>query len=312
MLPAPFGDDSGSYPAGIFCLLGEQPRTSFSAEERADLIAMADEASIEIQKYAAEQKQARKADLQQIKRQKWKKSKLVRSVAATHATNLDNIVEIETPPRTPDMSGLEISTLEDREDDALFVDAPRRPSLVESISSDGTVSDMLTTSSPPVFGSRRGNGRAGVFATTVDNLDPDVQSILDLSTQLVAESLEMDFAYLVAVDLASAATWSPDSNVKAPIALVSVHGLPIPPPHFSVDLHLQTSTTPEHTSLMFVNEQFDGSDGEFSTGLLVKVGQNETTGYLLGSYSEDSRRVLNSEDLVFVKSFAKDLRKHLL
>jgi hypothetical protein len=220
MVPAPLGDDGGSYPAGIFCLLGEKPRANFSDKDREDLISMADEASLEIQKYALEQKQVRKADLQ-IKRQKWKKSKLVRRVAG--APNLDSVAEVETPPMTPDLSGLDISTLEDREDDALFEDAPRRPSLVDSIASDGTVSDMFTTSAPPVFNSRRSGGRVGVFAKQGVDFVDEIQSVLDLSVQLVAESIEMDFAYLVAVDLAAAKEWSIDSPSRtSPVSLVSV------------------------------------------------------------------------------------------
>ncbi|GAA5857237.1 hypothetical protein JCM8547_009391 [Rhodosporidiobolus lusitaniae] len=305
MLPAPLGDDAGQYPAGIFCLLGEKPRTSFSEEDRLSLQDIADQASVEIQRYAAQHRQARKQELSN-KRKQWKKSKLVRRVSG-HPT-LDTVTEMDTPPMTPDMSGLDLGEFEDAEQEELFNEAPRRPSLADSIASDSTVSDMNTTSIPPAFSSRRAGTRQGVSALRATDIPNEVSSVLDLSTQLVAESIEMDFAYLIAVDLAAAKSSSPSS--KSPLRLVSVYGLPVPPPLFSVDLHVQTLTSTERNTLLFTNEQFDGAEGEYSTGLLVKINQVGDTGYLLGSFSEDGRRVLNTEDLLFLKSFARDLSKH--
>ncbi|GAA5831844.1 hypothetical protein JCM11251_003906 [Rhodosporidiobolus azoricus] len=309
MLPAPLGDDAGTYPAGIFCLLGEKPRADFTDVDRADLQGIADEAAEEILKYAAEQQQARKGQLKK-KRQEWKKSKLVRRVSGQ--PGLDSIVEVETPPMTPDLGSLDLNSAEDLEQDGLFAlaedshEAPRRPSLVESIGSDGSNIAMGTTSQPPVFGSRRNNGR-GVLATEATNVPAEIQSVLDLSTQLVAESIEMDFAYVVAIDLAAAKSTSSSSS---PLRLVSVHGMPIPPPAFSVELHLEPLTSPDRKTLLFTNEQFDGAEGEYSTGLLVKIAQVGETGYALGVFSEDGRRVLNTEDLLFLKSFARDLAKY--
>ncbi|GAA5977316.1 hypothetical protein JCM11641_000062 [Rhodosporidiobolus odoratus] len=313
MLPAPLGDDAGSYPAGIFCLLGEKPRPSFTDSERADLVEMADEASLEIQKFSARQRLERKNNLSK-KRQTWKKSKLVWRVSGQ--PNLDTVVETPTPPMTPDMSTLNLSTAEDQEEDELFLqagesyNAPRRPSLAESIESGSSDSDLQTTSTPPAF-SQRG-GRPGVLVPPPTAALSDLQSVLDLSTQLVAESIEVDFAYVLAVDLPAARKWIPASSSASstsPLRFIAVHGMPIPPPLLSVDLHLDALTF-DRQALLFTNDSFDGADGEFSTGLLVKIAQVEDTGFLLCCLSEDSRRVLNTEDLLFVCSFARDLVKH--
>ncbi|GAA5914425.1 hypothetical protein JCM6882_008232 [Rhodosporidiobolus microsporus] len=308
MLPAPLGDDAEAYPAGIFCLLGEKPKEDFTDIDRQDLQGIADEAATAILEYAAEQQQVRKGQLKK-QRQEWKKSKLVRRVSGQ--PNLDTVVEVATPPMTPDLGGLDLNSAEDQEKDALVAQAgeydnpPRRPSLAESIGSDGSAIAMGTTSVPPVFGSRRNNGR-GVLAAPSSNVPAEIQSVLDLSTQLVAESIEMDFAYVVAVDLvaAKAGTTSP-----SPIRLISVHGLPVPPPAFSIESHLEPLTS-ERKTLLFTNEQFDGAEGEYSTGLLVKIARVGDTAFALGVFSEDGRRVLNTEDLLFLKSFARDLAKY--
>ncbi|BGP44959.1 hypothetical protein JCM10450v2_000774 [Rhodotorula kratochvilovae] len=313
MLPAPMGDDQGSYPGGIFCLLGEKPKQAFSQQDRLDLQEMADRASLEIQQHAAHTRRDKRVELAQ-KRQEWKKSKLVHR-ASSRVNALDTVVEMPTPPRTPDLGPIDLG---DAAEEELFAQAeeelgaPRRPSLVESIGSDGAMSDLHTTSVTPTFSSRRAE-RPGVLAAPPKPLAPEVQSVLDLSTQLVAESIEMDFAYVVAVDVAAArrgAAYAGESDAsRSPIRLVSTYGMPIPPPLFSVESHLETLVS-THSALLFTEEDFSGAVGEFSTGLLVKIATRDDVGYLLGCFSEDGRRVLNQEDLLFLRSFGRDLRKY--
>lgn len=324
MLPAPMGDDEGAYPGGIFCLLGEKPKQGFSEQDRLDLQDMADRASAEIQHYAAKQRQDKRAELGK-KRQEWKKSKLVHK-ASSQVQALDQVIKMPTPPKTPDLGSGPL-VLGDAAEDDLFAQAdeerdgaaPRRPSLVESIGSNGSVSGLQSTSTAPTFRSRRA-GRPGVLAASAKPLAGEVQSVLDLTTQLVAESIEMDFAYVVAVDLAAAksgAAYSGDAKARSPVRLVSTYGLSVPPPLFSVESHLEPLVSDQHSALLFADDGLSpvsaSSDGDFSTGLLVKIGveDDDRVGYLLGCFSEDARRVINSEDLLFVQSFARDLRKYV-
>jgi len=329
MLPAPMGDDEGAYPGGIFCLLGEKPKAGFSEQDRLDLQAMADRASTEIQQYSTKQRKDKRAALGQ-RRAEWKKSKLVRR-ASMQVQSLDKVVEMPTPPRTPDLGQDPLDWGDDAAQDELFAqvaeardaEAPRRPSLPDSIGSSGSVSNLHSTSVAPTFRSRRA-GRPGIVAAPAKPLASDVKSVLDLTTQLVAESIEMDFAYVVAVDLAAAKSGAAYAGASAsarpsPIRLVSTYGLEsVPAPLFSVESHLDAVVSEQHSALLYADDDAAGSaaahrEGDFSTGLLVKVGATDDgkVGFVLGCFTEDSRRVINSEDLLFVRSFARDLRKYV-
>ncbi|GAA6007244.1 hypothetical protein JCM11491_003060 [Sporobolomyces phaffii] len=304
LLPSALGDGEGNQAGGVFCVLGKSPRTSFSTEDRLDLEKMADKASKEIQKWAEQSRRDQKAEL--AKKRKTYKSQLARG--ASHNNSLDTVDEIPTPPLTPDLSKLDADADEGEFEPTEIGDPPRRPSLAGSAASSKSL-DLKTTSTTPAFPKRR--GRQGVVAQAVVPLPEEFQAVVDLSTQLVAESIEMDFSYVVAVDLASASSYDPESsNGPSPLRFVSVHGMPFPAPLLSLDLHLETLTSP-HNALLYVNNDFTGIAGEFSTGLLVKVGTIGTTGYVLGTFTEDSRRVLNQEDLLFSRSFARDINRQL-
>lgn len=304
-------------------MLGKTPRSSFSPQDQHDLEKMADEASLEIRKWAEQSRQDKKARLAR-RRKDYK-----RQVSARHHPNgghsgLDTVDEIPTPPLTPDLA----KTSEDDDGDGSDATGPveggggqeqpqRRPSLAESAGSAKSL-DLKTTTTTPAFPKRR--GRDGVVARPVAAalLPEEIQSVIDLSTQLVAESIEMEWSYVVAIDLARAAAYDrnrDDLDAESPLRFVSVHGMPIPAPLLSVAAHVETLTT-RHNALLYVNEdngEFFGVAGEFSTGLLVKVGQSADgeTGYVLGTFTEDQRRVLNQEDLLFVRSFARDINRHL-
>lgn len=301
LLPSALGDGGGQQAGGVFCVLGKNPRSSFSNQDRLDLEKMADQASKEIQKWADQSRQEKKATL--TKKRKQYKTQLARS--ASQRNNLDTVDEIPTPPLTPELGKLE---LDDDEHDLAREEQPRRPSLAESSNSSRSL-DLKTTSSTPAFPKRR--GRQGVVVQSVVPLPEDLQAVIDLSTQLVAESIEMDFSYVVAIDLDTVATYDPEtSSSPSPLQFISVHGMPMPPPLLSADLHLETLTSP-HNALLYVNNDFTGISGEFSTGLLVKIGTIGNKGYVLGTFTEDSRRVLNQEDLLFLKSFGRDIGRQL-
>ncbi|BGP21787.1 hypothetical protein JCM10295v2_000662 [Rhodotorula toruloides] len=302
MLPAPLGDDNGAYPGGIFCLLGKKPRAKFSEDDRRELQEMADKASNEIQRFAKEQSEERWQELSKKRGEFARRNKLARKVSSQQQ-NLDTVVEIPTPPLTPNLSVLD---LRDAAEDELFAQAdserePRRPSLVESIGSNASLGDLRAMSNKPVFGARA-DSLSGVLAIPADNVPPEIASVLDLSTQLVAESIEIDFSYLVSVDLAS-----PSAK---PVRLLSSYGTPIPPPLFSLEAHVEAANSPQ-ASVLYVNDDAHTLDGDFSTGLVVRVGKKGDVGYLLGCFAEDSRRVFNTEDLLFARSFARDLAKYL-
>lgn len=191
-------------------IIDEKPRPSFSAEDRAYLEEMADLAGAEILRAAQEQQDNKKAALK-IKREAWKKSKLVRRVS--EKSSLDTVEEVSTPPQSPvmisledGMKGLNASFEENRSESmgewltesggsgTPDLSGERRGSLTESLPetvSDAGSQELGVTEVTPTFGGKK-KERAGVHAGS-HRLSPDMKSMLDLSTQLVGESLDLDF-----------------------------------------------------------------------------------------------------------------------
>ncbi|KAM0793084.1 hypothetical protein ACM66B_000567 [Microbotryomycetes sp. NB124-2] len=309
MLPAPLGDDVGSYPGGIFCVIDEKPRTQFSDEDRKYLEDLAASASEEFIKWNRNQEDKKRRELKR-KREAFRRNKLVKN--ASQKSSLESIEEQSTPPHSPQLVSLEdgfkqLGESADGDDglgsaDGSSVSDERRDSAPDSVSEAGS-QELGVTEVTPTFPRRR-KGRGGVHATP-QRLPPEVKSVLDLSTQLVGESLDLDFCYVIAVDLPTSGA-SPRTMSERPIRLLSAHNMPMPQPLFDIDLHLEALTS-RHMAILYSNPEFKGDDGEFSTGLLIKVATIDSTGYILGCFSENGRRVLSDTDYGFCRSFAGDI-----
>ncbi|KDE09775.1 hypothetical protein MVLG_00175 [Microbotryum lychnidis-dioicae p1A1 Lamole] len=320
MLPPALGDSEERQPCGIFCVIDSKPRRAFSEEDRQDLEKMADAAAEEILKVSQE-KSAAWASTLKTKREAWRRSKLVRRVS--EKTSLESVEEQSTPPTSPALlqaedggSPLTAKSLAavERSDSSGSWEcssngtpsalASKRGSLADTASDGGSV-DLVITVMTPTFGRRR--GRSGVHASAA-RVAPDIKSMLDLSSQLVAESLDIDFTYFAAVDLPKSS--APRVVGDKPMRLLSSHNLPIPAPLFDVDLHLETLTSHQQ-ALLYTDPDFSGAEGEFSSGLLIKILTTDDVGYILGAFTENPRRILNKQDLHFMKTFANDLARQV-
>lgn len=173
---------------------------------------MADLAGAEILRAAAEQQEQKKVELKKT-REAWKKSKLVRRVSEKSA--LETVEEVSTPPASPALIGIEdgmrsLGSAVDGEE-RLGVDLAdhrtsssgsasthdqseeRRGSLPDSLPdtvSEAGSQELGVTEVPPTTDRRK--GRNGVHAGS-HRLSPEMKGMLDLSTQLVGESLDLDF-----------------------------------------------------------------------------------------------------------------------
>ncbi|KAM0749162.1 hypothetical protein T439DRAFT_382221 [Meredithblackwellia eburnea MCA 4105] len=300
-IPAPFGDKSAkTYVGGVFCIVDVTARKSFSDEERDELHAFAAEATAELTKQRRRNEQGQRDKLV-VKRDEWsRRSKVVKKIAVK--SPLDTVVEVLTPPTSPEVSQ------EDEPSPEAVLNGPRRPSLARTLTSESTSSAIVTTEVTPTFSGRR-NAR-GLHASSQSRIAPEVQSMLDLSTRLIGESLDLDFTYLLAVDLPTTSnrtTTTPMTSKQ--VRLLSSHNIPIPAPLFDVQLHIETLVS-SHNALLYSDPEFSGAEGEYATGLLVKVGAADGVGYVLGGFAESKSRVLNRQDFLFFRSFAADLKKY--
>lgn len=285
--------EAQTYPCGIFCILDDKPRASFSEAERAELASLADEAGAEIARFREEK---RDKDVLRLsaKQDDWRrKSRVVRKIALK--SSLDTVAELSTPPTSPEL---------EEQDEGV----PRRPSLLRTLTSESATSVIVTTEFTPTSCSRRGSGDAGIHATITPGVPLEVKAVLDLSTKLIAESLELDFTYILAIDLATAST---SASASKQLRLLSTHNFPLPAPLFSPAMHLETVMSP-HSALLYSNPDYTGAEGDYKTGLLVKISVSDGVGFILGGFSESRTRVLDRQDFLFFRTFAQDVAKHLV
>lgn len=226
----------------LYSIIDDKPRPSFSAEDRAHLEEMADLAGAEILRVASEQQEQKKVELKKT-REAWKKSKLVRRVSEKSA--LATVEEISTPPASPALVGIEdgMRSLGSAVDDQEHLGVPaadqsasssgsasthdyseeRRGSLPESLPdtvSETGSQELGVTEVPPTTDKKK--GRNGVHAGS-HRLSPEMKSMLDLSTQLVGESLDLDFCCTFCRFLSSISL-----IMLTPLALADVVAIELP------------------------------------------------------------------------------------
>lgn len=271
----------------MFCILDSCARESFTEAERDKLVELADEAGAEIAKWQEAERQVKIKKLSG-KRTEWAKRT---SVLASEGRVLDDILEVATP------------VLEQSDP---FEDARR------GSDSSSTFSAILTSELAPCW-FRRTPGRAGLYVATSKTVPAKIKSVLDLSTSLIGETLGLDFTCFISCTL-NPPPPSPGSSADAKtgkLSLLSTHNLPIPS-FYDYDLHESVfGSDPADHALLFVNSVAPKS-GDFSSGLIMRVGTAGNMGYALAGYTEDPSRVLGREDLHFFSSFAQDLSKYLV
>ena len=333
LVPAPLGDDEADeYPAGVFCLLGEQPRTGFDERDRRDLSQMAERASVVIRRYVEEQRRVRSAALAQ-KQSSWRRSDKVRRARRAQVT-FDPAV-VATPP-SADIVPPPLRTNTEA-DNSERPPASKRPSSEtdESIAQLPSAEQPRSVKRPPLPIQTSSLAPARFERTTSEEyqcagtalsatLDGDVRDALDLSTELVATSIEMDFAYIARFDLhpppssdrtASNAPVKVGSPSSRSVEMISCFGRSHPAPQFSREAHMALEHAADNVVLYVrpddaLREAREHGD-VLTTGLLAKIATVGDQTYVLGCFSQEIRRVLNLEDVEFVKSFARDLVQYV-
>lgn len=297
-VPAPLGDDEVEYPAGIFCLLGEKPRRSFDEQDRRDLAAMAERASAEIRRYVEEQRKLRKGSLAE-RRSGWRLNDKIRKAARqrTAASPLG-----AATPLAP------ASDLSDEGSD------PGQERSVKRDPLNGTaaaIPAIKSTSYPPIsYGAGEPADWRGVQPSTSSDFEPEINDALDLSAELVSSSIDMDYTYLAAVR-SSRTAGSTDGSMR----LVASYGLAGPRPKFSPEAHARAAHVDDGVVLFARTEPApltrSAQGNEFTTGLLAHITTSGGSDYVLGCFSQDRRRVLNAEDVEFVRAIARDLVQYV-
>ncbi|GAA5980360.1 hypothetical protein JCM10908_001627 [Rhodotorula pacifica] len=330
VVPAPIGDeDAKEYPAGIFCLLGEKPRKEFDEQDRRDLSRMADRASAEIRSYVEEQRRSRSAALAQ-KQSSWRRNDKVRRARRARLSVVEE--SATTPPPTARPSSMRYSSEEaasDGKSPAAETTASTEPvqQLPPTRTTPAVVRPALPVQTSALAPITFGRGVSGDYqrasAVSSNALDNDIRDALDLSTELVATSIEMDYAYIACLDLQETDGPAPggagaQAGTGKRIEVLSSYGQPgeVVTPVFSRQAHLGLAHDGEGDVVLYVRDDdalrtAKDRDEPFTTGLLAAIATAGGLTYVLGCFSQDVRRVLSMEDVEFVQSFARDLVQYV-
>lgn len=273
-------DSAIEAPIGIFCLIDEAPRASFSDEDRRDLQELARRAGDEIQLWHESKEQKRLAEMS-LEKERWDRE-------ATGSVSSQGTVATTAP-----------SNAGSANEDAL----------------------PTTDLSPTLCKTRRrgsASGRSGILMAfarpLVDSLPDKTQSVLNLSTQLIGETLDFDFTYIARVAPYSPTTPSsspslgsafPVSSSPLGLTLISTHNLPSPPPTFSTALHISFLASTSSSLLYHAADPSVHPTDEFVAGLLWRIDDE----HVLAGFSCDPRRVFTRSDRAFLGRFARDLEK---
>ncbi|GAA5876349.1 hypothetical protein JCM3774_003730 [Rhodotorula dairenensis] len=330
IVPAPLGDkEAENYPAGVFCLLGEQPRSGFDERDRRDLSDMAERASAVIRHYVEDQRRTRSADLAK-KQSSWRRNDKVRRARRARPGVAEEAVPSTSSP-SPGSPVLAADVVMTEEAESL-PPVPPPPVRVESVEELPSASQPSSTSRPPLpfqtsalapvtFGHSASEDYQPAMPVSSETFDADVRDALDLSTELVANSIEMDFAYIACVVIPSSSGQSSGEQVaggggsNAYVEMISSYGRAAPEPQFSRQAHASVERADGGIILYIRNDKALRVKGEpsdsLTTGLLAQIATVGDRTYALGCFSQDVRRVLDAEDVQFVKSFARDLVQHV-
>lgn len=183
-----------------------------------------------------------------------------------------------------------------------------------------SVNGALT--SPRVDGRRTSEDASAMESYhTAPNQLSNRQKIYDISTKLVANSLDLALVYILKLDLSTPSKLSDnlETSVKS-LSLVSSYGLPSPEPAFDAVLHLKALRS-EEGGLLYQNPNIDELTGgetlpatedvEYASALLVPIYESDRTGYVLAGFTDDPERVFERDDLLYLTTIASELVVYL-
>ncbi|ORY84151.1 hypothetical protein BCR35DRAFT_303234 [Leucosporidium creatinivorum] len=314
LLPSDASAPDELFPAGIFAIIDDDPRTDFSKSDQAALTALARRAAVELLSWQALNERERRLELAK-RQQTFRKN---RRVSEDRVTTLETVTEGCALQR-------ESSEEQVKWEMEALARQGRRPSMAPSVDSLPTSELARTEISPlqcrrPSLGSipfATGSKFYTVAAPPCTGLPEALKSCFDISTKLVGESLRLDFTALIAINLPS--SFPPPAEHSTALHLLSHHNLPIPAPLFDLDAHLALFAPSHEASAVLYSNTHSSSrpaPNEFASGLMLKIGASpargrggEVMGYLLVGYVQDRSRAFTLEDLSFLLQFATDLAR---
>lgn len=289
MAHGPLGDSTALYAIGTLCILDPSPRSSFSTADRTKLMELAKEAGQQLQNWTTESRVERGRFINSS-RVDWKKNKLVQQYSPKGS--LPSVQELELEDWDDIVLPVKLSGEGEKENRSSF-----------------SFENFASTSRPPLSKYPRAEGMQAVQMGS-EEINSGVAGVFTLSCQLLAESLELTFAYIIAVDMTPPAMATPGSTagqrMESQMLVLATHNVPYPTPAFDYHSHRAILDDAERGAALFTD--VNASVNHYKTGLLSKIGTTKRMvpgwdgelelremGYLLCGFSDRTSRVLGTQ-----------------
>lgn len=280
-------DAATACPIGVLCIVDAKPRKFFSEDDREVLGEFAKLAGTEIRRMEEEKRERNMTRLRR-ERDAWRFDTAKRRQALS--SGLETVVECEE----------ETNAFDEAEAGKFGADFE------------------TTFVSPVVPHATRASNSATVIRQAKQDCPPAIVEILDLSTRLISETLELSFVYFISLSRTSGR-----EDAKTTIRVLSSFN--DRSYHFDLAQHqnllrskfdnllfLPPPPSPSSSSSVSVSSSTSASRQPlFSTGIVTKVISKEGDCFLLGAMSDDEKRVLQRDDLAWLQGFAQDLKRYI-
>ncbi|KAK4699039.1 hypothetical protein P7C70_g7230, partial [Phenoliferia sp. Uapishka_3] len=326
-----------SIAIGTLCIVDNNPRTSFTEEQREKLRELAAEASLEVEGWVNLRMGGKLSRLEHILREA--KTADVASPRTSSDSLASSLSSFQFPagpapshplPPLPASRSVdsEISEYSESRHGCRFPRPSRRPrpsplqspksnlpptppdslhgrsGSITSVSSELRRQSLLLGRRESDWSRLSISSSAGVASRAAsDNAVPqvpdDVQSVFDRAMRMLAEKLSLDLVYLMSLDLVDPA---------CPLTLLAAHGLSSPPPVFHSNLHFKALRAVEG-GILYQSKKgsMDSSEIGLASGILIPVLEVRKCGFVLAGYTKDGERELGSTDMKYLVMFAEQL-----
>ena len=322
------GGDGEQVPIGTLCIIDDKPHEDgFTAEQKAKMGDLALLAQKTIANWSRARLQAR-LDAMEKSFIAWKDETAELGPAALAETGPTRPISMQLANGDNIPAAASNAKSIDGESDVLHIHHKSRDNVSTVAHTTGDEASFHTPAASYVGTAPTATDGGTMTTGGTERQRSNKQRIYDISTRLIANSLELSLVYILQLDMtpgdpatAQDAEDEDISRVKS-LGLISAFGLPQPEPAFDAVLHLKALRSAEG-GLLYQNPDVleleageklpKTEEVEYASALLVPICESEdkARGYILAGFTDDPERVFERSDLEYMATISSELSVYL-